>query len=315
MFDVIARIPVGDWPFGVTVSPDGSRAYAANVGCGTVSVIDTATNTVTATVGFPPTHSLAVVGHPDGTRLYIGQYGVVSVVDMATNAITTNIPVSEAWLTMAILPDGTKLYAGCNTLGKDGSVAVIDTAAESVEATISVGDIQQCAPAVSPDGTRVYVSDHGGKRVAVIDTATNRIVGSINIGATPGAVVVGPDGTRLYVTSIASPDTVRVVNTATGAVTATIPVREASVGIAISPDGSLVYVTGAEETVSVIDTATDTVTAAIRVATSVGAVAATPDGSAMYVTNHIENTVSVVSRATSPNASEKCSVAPTSAVA
>ena len=37
-------------PFGISVSPDGSAVYVANSGVGTVSVINTATNAVTATI-------------------------------------------------------------------------------------------------------------------------------------------------------------------------------------------------------------------------------------------------------------------------
>ena len=37
-------------PSGVAVSPDGSKVYVTNVGTNTVSVIDTATNAVTATI-------------------------------------------------------------------------------------------------------------------------------------------------------------------------------------------------------------------------------------------------------------------------
>jgi YVTN family beta-propeller protein len=47
---VIATIPVGIDPFGVGVSPDGSKVFVANFYSSTVSVIGTATNTVTATV-------------------------------------------------------------------------------------------------------------------------------------------------------------------------------------------------------------------------------------------------------------------------
>src|SRR5215813_9410586 len=51
-------IPVGDFPFGVAVSPDGSKVYVANANSSTVSVIDTATNMVVGTIP---------VGHiPDG---------------------------------------------------------------------------------------------------------------------------------------------------------------------------------------------------------------------------------------------------------
>jgi len=54
---LITTVTVGTTPIGVAVSLGGTRAYVANSGDGTVSVIDTATNTVeaTLTVGATPT--------------------------------------------------------------------------------------------------------------------------------------------------------------------------------------------------------------------------------------------------------------------
>ena len=47
---VTATITVGGEPEGVAVSPDGSKVYVANPASNTVSVIDTAANTVTDTI-------------------------------------------------------------------------------------------------------------------------------------------------------------------------------------------------------------------------------------------------------------------------
>ncbi len=46
---VTATIPVGPEPYGVAVTPDGSKVYVANFS-NSVSVIATATNTVTDTI-------------------------------------------------------------------------------------------------------------------------------------------------------------------------------------------------------------------------------------------------------------------------
>ena len=85
---VTATIPVNSFPFGVAVSPGGSRVYVAISGA--VSVIDVATNTVTATipVGGPP--GLGPVGvavSPDGSKVYVTLFdpSEVSVIDTATN--------------------------------------------------------------------------------------------------------------------------------------------------------------------------------------------------------------------------------------
>src|SRR5690606_10111281 len=54
---VIATIPVGTFPYGVAVSPNGTRVYIINELGNNVSVIDTTTNAVIATipVGLVPT--------------------------------------------------------------------------------------------------------------------------------------------------------------------------------------------------------------------------------------------------------------------
>src|SRR6266404_2960716 len=65
------------------------NAYITNNASATVSVIDTATNTVTATihVGSNP---LGVAVSPDGSKVYVtnNNDGSVSVIDTATNAVT-----------------------------------------------------------------------------------------------------------------------------------------------------------------------------------------------------------------------------------
>ncbi|MGC5124300.1 hypothetical protein ACPXBE_25875, partial [Escherichia coli] len=47
---VTATIAVGRNPFGITLSPDGSKLYVVNSADATVSAVNTATNTVTATI-------------------------------------------------------------------------------------------------------------------------------------------------------------------------------------------------------------------------------------------------------------------------
>jgi YVTN family beta-propeller protein len=70
VFNIAATTPVGHLPKGVTVTPDGSKVYVTNRGRDSVSVIDTATNTVTAAiaVGQSP-EGVAVT--PDGSKVYV----------------------------------------------------------------------------------------------------------------------------------------------------------------------------------------------------------------------------------------------------
>lgn len=89
-------MPVGESPLGITVTPDGSKVYVTNSGSNNVSVIDTATNIVTATVpvGNDP---VGVAVTPEGTRIYIANSGSnsVSVIDTITNTVTATVDVGN----------------------------------------------------------------------------------------------------------------------------------------------------------------------------------------------------------------------------
>ena len=63
----------GDLPRGLQLSPDGKHAYSANFGDGTISVIDTITNAITATLDVL-SHPEAMAVSPDGERVYVGDY-------------------------------------------------------------------------------------------------------------------------------------------------------------------------------------------------------------------------------------------------
>jgi DNA-binding beta-propeller fold protein YncE len=58
-----ATIPVGGGPFGVAVSPDGSKVYVANTVSNNVSVIATATNMVAKAHSSSPPSEMNVTRH------------------------------------------------------------------------------------------------------------------------------------------------------------------------------------------------------------------------------------------------------------
>jgi YVTN family beta-propeller protein len=81
----------------VAVTPDGSTVYVTNANSNTISVIDTAKNTV---VGSPipvDFHPEGVAVTPDGKKVYVAneEAGTVSVIDTAKNTVIGSpIPVS-----------------------------------------------------------------------------------------------------------------------------------------------------------------------------------------------------------------------------
>ena len=194
------------------------------------------------------------------------------------------------------------------------NVSVIDTSANTVIATVMVGNQPQ-GIAITPNGAFAYVANCGGD-VWVIDTATNKVATKFLVGGCPTAVAFTPDGTRAYVTK-ANANEVAVIETSSNKVTATIPVQQAPGGIAITPDGAHAYATNVGTgtgPVSVIDTSSNTVATTVQLG-NIGpvSVAITPDGTRAYVagaygtvavidtsSNTVATTVSVPNIADSP---------------
>jgi len=148
---------LGNQPYDAVMTPDGRYLYVTNFntsadyvpGPGSVSVIDTATATVTdlIDVGLSPD---AIAITPDGRYVYVSNAdsNTVSVISAATNDVVATIPVGTNPCAMAVSPDGRFVYTanyngeyyhGQAPIGVN-SVTVIDTASNSVVNTLVVGD-------------------------------------------------------------------------------------------------------------------------------------------------------------------------------
>lgn len=88
--------------------------------------------------------------------------------------------------------------------------------------------------AVTPDGKRAYVTNHGSSNVSVIDTATNTVSATVDVGVDPFGVAITADGKFVYVTNTGS-NNVSVIDTATNKVVAEITVGSRPFGMAINP--------------------------------------------------------------------------------
>ena len=55
--------------------------------------------------------------------------------------------------------------------------------------------------AVTPDGSRVFVTNKGSNTVTVINTLTNTIIGTVNVGKAPLDVAVSLDGSLAFVSN------------------------------------------------------------------------------------------------------------------
>jgi YVTN family beta-propeller protein len=79
--------------------------------------------------------------------------------------------------------------------------------------------------AVSGDGRFVYVSGDGSSSMSVIDTASDSVVQTIEVGATPHGIALVPDGTTVLV-GVYGADRVAFVDTASRSVVASVAVAK-----------------------------------------------------------------------------------------
>jgi YVTN family beta-propeller protein/autotransporter-associated beta strand protein len=226
------------------VGPDGTRAYVTNQTSNSVSVINTATNTVVTTIAGVSSPG-GVAFSPDGTRAYVTNsniVGTVAVIDTATNTVIgAPIPVGNGPVAVAFSPDGSRAYV---TNNGSGNVSIINTATNTVVTTVGVGTLPTSV-AVSPDGTRAYVTNENSNSVSVINTANNTVttITSASFNA-PRGVVFSPDGSRAYVTNSGGGN-VSVIDTATNAVVgAPIPAGNAPNLLGICSNGNALLASG-----------------------------------------------------------------------
>jgi YVTN family beta-propeller protein len=308
---------------------------AARLAAGTTTGADTDTFTVTVSDGQTTTTSTVpvyvsptqlttgspiVVGNqPDGIAAYentsdptknrtyvINQYDkTVSVID--TNPTSTKYNQVIGTIKLASTPSdivvnsaGTRAYV---TMKGNASVAVIDTATMKVvdvnPSTSTVDSIKvgstPAGIAISPDGTRLYVTNSGSSTVSVIDTTLNKEISRITVGSQPSGIAVSPDGNKLYVTLRYS-DSLATVNLANNLVS-TVKVGDSPREVALTPDGTRAVVTNYDGTVSVVDITTTTPKVVATITTGgpklqPAGVAISADGTLAYVANG-KDTVSV----------------------
>ncbi len=263
-------------------------AYVANSLDNTVSVVNTVDDlpVTTIPVGTDPFEAVAT---PDGHHVYVVDDSGVQVIDTATNTITATI-ANVSGPNLAFNATGSTGYL----VERDfGAVAVIDTATNTVTRTISLAGIRGFAwdIAISPDGKRAYVTFTNG-HLAIIDTATGKIVKSVTVPFYAGGIAVSPDGSRLYLVDVpGAGGNLSVLNAKTGATLATIPVGPDPIDVALTPDGRQAYV--ADDTVNMltqVDTHSDKVTATW--ATSSGGWFVAFAGGRAYVTDYNSASVS-----------------------
>lgn len=253
-----STIPVGLNPIYATVRSDQAYAYVSNTNSRTISVIDTATQTVGQTVSVTASSDL---------------YGIV------------------------LTPDGSKLYVSARaSLTRTVREYLVDNITGQLTAGATINVLRgPRGIAMSPDGARLYVVNQTDESLQIIGTTTNTVMAATSTGTQPITVALNASGTRAYVANFGGGGSVSVYDTSTLATT-TVPVGTGSLySIAVTPDGNYFYVaTRGDEKVHAFNASTF---AEIGTGFSIGAVngdlVISPDGLSLYVANGGPDNVSM----------------------
>jgi YVTN family beta-propeller protein len=188
-----------------------------------------------------PDGKLVIVACPDAQQIL--------VVDVAANKVAAKIAV-PAEPTGLVFHSG-RLYVTC--AAPQSTVCVIDVASKKIVASLPAGHTA-IAPAVSPDGKRLYVCNRFNNTVSVFDLASGKETAQIAAVREPYATALSPCGKTLFVANHLPNDPadsydvacrITVVDTANNK-TSTIRLLNGSSGIrgmALAPDGKRLYVT------------------------------------------------------------------------
>jgi len=180
---IVAKIPTGQpESHMLAITRDGRRGYTANVGPGTVSVLDLENRKVLQTIPVAQRVQRVALSVDDRLVFTADQSKPqLSVIDAASNKPTSPIPLPGVGYGAAPTPDGHWLVV---PLRSGNQVAVVDLDSNKVVHTIDVPASPQ-EVLISPDGHTAYVSCDASHKVAVIRTSDWSVEKLIDAG--PGA--------------------------------------------------------------------------------------------------------------------------------
>ena len=179
---IVGSVPTGqEQSHMLVLTRDGSRGYTANVGPGTVSVLDMKGRKTLAIIPISKDTQRISISRDDSMVFTADQTKPqLAVIDTATNKVKTWVPLPAVAYGTAATLDGRWLLV---TLRTGKQVAVVDLKAMKVAKTIDVAD-GPTEVLMSPDGKTAFVSCTRSNQIAAIDLAQWKVARLIDAGKT-----------------------------------------------------------------------------------------------------------------------------------
>ncbi len=179
-FKIVGAIPTGQPESHMfAIAHDGLRGYTANVGPGTVSVLDIKARKTLAVIPVSGNTQRISISPDDKWVLTADQTKPqMAVIDTASNTVKAWVPIDGLGYGSAVTPDGRYALVAVPDANK---MDVIDLGTMKKVESVAVGaDPQEVL--VRPDGKAAYVSCLGADQVDEIDLETWKVTRQIATG-------------------------------------------------------------------------------------------------------------------------------------
>ena len=265
--------------------------FVTNTKSDSVSVIDTDTFEVTATIPVGRGKPNRIVFHPDGKLAWIvyDKSHDLGVIDAETRKLVKRVKIGGNPYNLNFTPDGRHLLVlDWSSDTSSDEVIFYDLQAEKIDGRVEVST-WPAHSVFSRDGKRLYVSGETAGDLTVIDVATRTVVARhVHGGGDAMGLALTADGKILYAAAGENKTIVK-IDTATSKPVGTIAVPGIVHESTLTPDGRFLYATLRKgNRIVVVDTATITQKGYPDLVTM------EPNGRYALVTNRWADLVSVI---------------------
>jgi YVTN family beta-propeller protein len=210
----------------------------------------------------------ALASPAQAARLYVSNEDgqSVTVLDAESGTVIETIAIGKRPRGLKVTADGSRLF-------------------------VAVSGLPKCPPSVPDEECAKLERDLKADGIAVVDTATHKVLQVLHAGSDPEQFALSRDGKRLFVAN-EDTATMSVVDIASGAVVQRVPVGREPEGVAVTPDGRWVLITNeSDNSVSIIDTGTLKIAKSVQVGKRPRDLAFTPDGRTAYISGEFDASV------------------------
>jgi YVTN family beta-propeller protein len=279
-------------------SPAGAATlFVTNTKSDSVSVIDTNTFEVVATIAVGRGKPNRVVFHPEGRWAWVvyDKSHDLGVIDAETRKLVKRVKIGGNPYNLNFTPDGRHLLVlDWSSDSSNDEVIIYDLAAEKIDGRVEVST-WPAHSVFSRDGKRFYVSGETAGDLTVIDLATRTVVARhVHGGGDAMGLALTADGKTLYAAAGENKAVLK-IDTTTNKPIGTIALPGIVHESTLTLDGRYLYTTLRKANkIAVVDTATDRIVATIPQKGYPDLVTMEPSGRYALVTNRWADLVSVI---------------------